>query len=511
MHAVRHAAATPRAGLPRQQRAAGTVTPLPSSPCPSRARPFPDNFFLRDGHLAFSNSSLPIDDGGGEIDPDSGGWNALKGFSPLGPVLAYVPSLNLDLSGLPRLWNISASNSSGASANSVVLDLASGEALAHWVELDHSGDSGGTALYERVLTLWPAARLADAREYVVAFRRLVDDDGLRVQPSDGMAALLSGAPTGNAALEAARPRFARIFAALAKAGWAQADITLAWSFTTNTLADITDKFLHMRDDAFARIAAAGDINYTITSIANNVDVNTSRRIKGTFAVPCYLPFDAIPALNSRLVLDAAGLPVYQNDVHFDFEVVIPTSVAANGKPVKVVQYGHGLFGDHGEVEEGYLSAQGNAYGYVLAATDWIGLSEYDAPTVAVMLATSFSNFAIVPDRLHQGMLNALVLMKLMTQSSFARDPAVTYGGASVISTDPADRHYTGNSQGGIMGAVYLSASTDVTRAVIGVGGGPYALLLPRSTDFAQLFDVLRLRYPRSVDRMCAIALIQALW
>jgi hypothetical protein len=131
--------------------------------------------------------------------------------------------------------------------------------------------------------------------------------------------------------------------------------------------------------------------------------------------------------------------------------------------------------------------------------------------VAVMLATSFSNFAIVPDRLHQGMLNALVLMKLMTQSSFTRDPAVTYGGASVISTDPADRHYTGNSQGGIMGAVYLSASTDVTRAVIGVGGGPYALLLPRSTDFAQLFDVLRLRYPRSVDRMSAIALIQALW
>jgi hypothetical protein len=51
----------------------------------------------------------------------------------------------------------------------------------------------------------------------------------------------------------------------------------------------------------------------------------------------------------------------------------------------------------------------------------------------------------------------------------------------------------------------------VTRAVIGVYGGPYALLLPRSTDFAVLFDVLRLRYPRSLDRMAAIALIQALW
>ena len=53
--------------------------------------PFPDNFFLRDGHVSFSNASLPIDDGGGEIDPVAGGWNALKGFSPLGPVLAYLP------------------------------------------------------------------------------------------------------------------------------------------------------------------------------------------------------------------------------------------------------------------------------------------------------------------------------------------------------------------------------------------------------------------------------------
>ena len=109
------------------------------------------------------------------------------------------------------------------------------------------------------------------------------------------------------------------------------------------------------------------------------------------------------------------------------------------------------------------------------------------------------------------MLNALVLMKLLTQSSFTNDPAVVFGGASVISALPEDRHYTGNSQGGIMGTVYLAASTDVTRAVIGVGGGPYALLLPRSTDFASLFDVLRLRFPRSMDRMSAIALLQALW
>ncbi len=117
----------------------------------------------------------------------------------------------------------------------------------------------------------------------------------------------------------------------------------------------------------------------------------------------------------------------------------------------------------------------------------------------------------MPDRLHQGMLNALVLMKLLTQSAFVRDPAVTFGGKSVVSTDPADWHYTGNSQGGIMGGMYMAATTDVRTGVLGVGGGPYALLLPRSSDFAELFDILKLRYPRSMDRMAILALMQSLW
>ena len=123
----------------------------------------------------------------------------------------------------------------------------------------------------------------------------------------------------------------------------------------------------------------------------------------------------------------------------------------------------------------------------------------------------FSDFRIVPDRLHQGMLNALVLMRLITQSAFTKDPAVTYKGASVISTNSADWHYNCNSQGGIMGVVYMGATSDVATGVLGVGGGPYALLLPRSSDFSDLFAILKLRYPRSMDRMSLLALMQALW
>ena len=57
----------------------------------------------------------------------------------------------------------------------------------------------------------------------------------------------------------------------------------------------------------------------------------------------------------------------------------------------------------------------------------------------------------------------------------------------------------------------MAASSDVSTGVLGVGGGPYALLLPRSSDFAELFDILKIRYPRSIDRMSILALMQSLW
>jgi hypothetical protein len=365
-----------------------------TSPSVSCMLPYPDDFFLSTTydaaappHLTLSNASLPIDAGGLFIDPDAGGYNALPGFSPLGPVAAYLPGLSLDASALPRLWSIPASTLPGA--HSVLLHAASGQPVPHWVELDHSGDAGGTQLYERTLMLWPAHRLLDGERYIVAFRNCTDDNGVRVAPSDGFAALLSGAPTNNAALEANRPRFSAIFASLEAAGWARSDLTLAWDFTTNTREGITAKMLHMRDDAFARIAAQGGVKYKITSVQDAPAANTSRRIHGSFSVPCYLPYDAIPALDSLLILDpATGLPVFQKFVDFDFEVVVPLSVAAAGVPAKVLQYGHGLFGDHGEVEVSYLASFAQEHGYIVGATDWIGLSEYDEATVVVMMAGS---------------------------------------------------------------------------------------------------------------------------
>jgi hypothetical protein len=100
---------------------------------------------------------------------------------------------------------------------------------------------------------------------------------------------------------------------------------------------------------------------------------------------------------------------------------------------------------------------------------------------------------------------------MMTQSAFAKDPMVTFAGTSVVSTAQEDWVYFGNSQGGIMGTLLMAVTTDILRGQLGVGGGPYSMLLPRSSDFTPLFDIIKIRYGNPVDRISLLALMQALW
>jgi hypothetical protein len=302
--------------------------------------PFPDDFWRIPSngnikaHVNLDNTSLPIDGQGGQIDPNSGGYNSLSGFSTLGPILASIPGVDLTASSLPRLWDIS-SSSNVLTSSSILYDAVSKTVLEHWVELDESSD--GPTPYEKALLAWPASRLFDSTRHIVAFRNLVDVNGIPITRSDGFDALVRNIPTNNPAIEAARPRFNSIFTELEALGWPRENLTLAWDFTTMSTDDVTSVFISMRDDALQRIA--NGVRFEITSIDNTPAANTSRRIHGQFYVPCYLNYNAIPALDSHLILDVQGKPVYQNDVAFDFEVVVPLSVAANGVPVPVLQYG----------------------------------------------------------------------------------------------------------------------------------------------------------------------------
>jgi hypothetical protein len=115
--------------------------------------------------------------------------------------------------------------------------------------------------------------------------------------------------------------------------------------------------------------------------------------------------------------------------------------------------------------------------------------------VGLIITTDLSNFPIIRS---QGMLNALSMMELML-TGLAADPAMAYNGTSVV--DKSRRSYTGNSCGGVLGTVYMALTTRVEHGVIGVGGGPFGILLPRSVDFNPLADILRLRCAAGAEKL----------
>jgi len=62
-----------------------------------------------------------------------------------------------------------------------------------------------------------------------------------------------------------------------------------------------------------------------------------------------------------------------------------------------------------------------------------------------------------------------------------------------------------------MGAMLAAVSPDIERAVLGVTGINYSLLLPRSVDFDDYESIFKPAYPNDLDRVLILAATQMLW
>ena len=396
----------------------------------------------------------------------------------------------------------------------------------HRVELDHSSSSSEES-GKHALLIWPATALAFDRRYIVAIRSFNHPSGVPRTPSVAFQALRDGK-----APESRQLHYDEIFKTLAEYGVEKEDLLLAWDFTTNDKADVTGRLVTARDDMTERVGEDGP-RYRIGTVEYDTDELVGKKIKGQFEMPLYLNTH-LPEKTARLVLDENALPVFQGYAWFDFEVIVPTSYVDSPGSAGILQYGHGLFGSYEEVEygsSGYLHEDATNYGYVLAASTWLGLSAQDIPAVGSILVNDLSDFQYIPDRNVQGkiatklvslisvhhyitrdvtgIINALGLMKMM-KGKFSRDPEMlTTSGLPILNTDK--RAYFGNSCGGIMGTVYMAATQDVQRGLIGVPGGPFGLILPRSLDYKIEFAVLKARYRDPVDAIMLEQIMQMLW
>lgn len=336
-------------------------------------------------------------------------------------------------------------------------------------------------------------------------RGLRDGQNQLISSSSAFAALRDGSATSDPDVESRRENYEEIFALLAAKGIARKDVQLAWEFTVGSEKYTTQAMFFMRDDAISRIPAGGP-EVRVTEVNDNYSDRIFRRVEGEMTVPHYMTKRARPAC--EMVVDENGIPIYQGEVEVRFTVVVPHVCAVAGAKCPIVVYGHGLLGSQDQVTSGTQQTFANTHGYILAAVDMWDMSAFDVPAIMLATATDIGEMTIIPDRTHQGMLNQVLLMKVLT-GDFANNPNFLFGGASVI--DTTKTFYWGISQGGILGAVYLAVSDDVNRAHLGVPGGPYPLLLARSVDFDSYFTIIKSRYPDPVDRVIILTLLGLVW
>jgi hypothetical protein len=536
--------------------------------------PYPNDWFTKPDassatgrRLDLNVLAMPRNIAGKSIDPSQ--WNRSDGFSAGAQILTVVPGMtkNSDIvpSGLPPVTDLGMNTKPNLGV--VLLDEETGRRYPVWAEVDQYTQEAGltpagvVGSVQQDLMIHPAINLADGHRYIVALRHLVTDKGTLAQPSASFTAYRDGtAPASD-------PRTAHmngLFKTLERAGVSRKNLYLAWDFTTASTKNVTGRMLAIRDDAFAQL---GDTNladgkvqgnapsFTVDSVTNytvkqNADI--ARQIAGHFTVPCYIAPTCEPPLKCDTITfgtfntcptpgqfaldptnpDATPTAVPGQTYRANFICNAGRAGFTAHKRLRPVEYGHGLFGDAGEVNSDAETTMANRHDMLYCATDWFGMASFDIPN-AVYALNDMSFFPFLTDRVQEGELAFLYLARLLVHPhGFASDPAFHYADKTPI-IDTRAVYYDGNSQGGIYGGTVCAISVDVRQCVLGVSGMDYSILLPRSSDYVAqkplssydptAFDpgdptgqigyssVLDNSYPDQSQRMLLLDLVQTLW
>jgi hypothetical protein len=512
---------------------------------------------------------------------DPAPFNELDGFSPTAQILMNFPSgVDLAASNAARLqprgccgqppgppdnpW-IDTRTQTGRSLDpdspTVLIDADTGERVLHFVELDArafqcadgracreglscTDGSSCTAKVERqTFFLRPAEGLKPAQRYIVAVRNLVDAAGTPVAAEETFAALRDQRPTTIPTLESRKPYFEQdVFAPLAAAGVARQELILAFDFTTQSDCQLTGQMLAMRDQGFAWLAAQSGPTFSVETVeafdCNAPNAIFERIVAGTFESPFFLDGDLADDGVQFMNVDANDVPVQNGTTSANFHIGIPCSAFdedPQAEPARPMIFGHGalLSGEFSieSINDGFFGDVGDSFDYLAGATDFRGFSALDTNWLASQVFSQLNNFAALPDRQRQGVVNTLILTRMMKQGVFnshacfekiaslppgqlpvcqpggtcSHDPAQTCTDTTechpclTASRDPElpgffpgaseEAYYYGISFGGVMGLFLAALTPDVERFAVAVPGINWSLIPQRSVEFG-LFELL---------------------
>ena len=532
--------------------------------------PWPSNFFTvpdatTDTGLRVNLDALqmPRNIAGVAINPAD--WNRNDGFSPGQAILARVPGLDLTKTGAAPITNIAASLFSDAPI--AVYDLgtdASATPLPHliYAELDANltAQPAASPLIDAgpALMVRPAKNFQYGHRYAVVLRQLRDETGDVLEAPAAFRIYRDNHSSSLPMVEARRAGFEALFQQLGKAGVKRSELYLAWDFTVASQRNLTERVVHMRDEAFAALGPASP-SFTVDAVINNPDNGdvsdiTARRIRGHITVPCYLntpncisggTFNYTPGVEG-LAGDGlpdqlgAGTPLAAT-ARVPFICSIPRktyngaadpATATSFTAARPSLYGHGLLGsrDEGNTYDFNVRHMAEEHNTVFCMVDWAGMASgntpddpadaqkydplwdmalQDAPTVITLLA-DMGQFSKLGDRVQQGLLNFMFMGRAMIHpAGLCSDAAFQVNGQCVL--DTTELFYDGNSQGGIIGGALLAVSPDIRSGALGVPGMNYSTLLQRSVDFDTYAQVFYNAYPAGMDQQFVLSLIQMLW
>jgi len=266
--------------------------------------PFPNDFFSVEdvtsdtGHrISIDTGATPTNRDGVQIDTTE--WNRNDGFSPGAQLVTYVGGVDLEASGAAPITDIGRSLESDSPV--VLIDADTGERIPHWVEIDDRPEDPG----DRMMYVRPVISLLEGHRHVVGIRGLVDQDGDPIEAADVFRAYRDRLESDVDEVEAERDRYEAVFTDLARHGVERGDLSLAWDFTVASQRNLSERVLHMRDDAFERLGADAPV-FNVELVEDDFDDRVMRRISGTFEVPNYMTGSGEPG--SRLNYGDDGLP-----------------------------------------------------------------------------------------------------------------------------------------------------------------------------------------------------------
>jgi hypothetical protein len=476
--------------------------------------PFPSGYYEKDDPTSASGRRLdipvgvlPADADGERIDPAK--FNAYDGWSPnIALIMAW--STGFDPAPLPPVND--PAKSLDAASPTVIVDMETGEKVPHFAEKDAEAIDQGAQPPNVALIIRPVVRLKPTHRYAVGIKKtLKTPDGKELPVAAGFQALVDGKTTDDDRLEAARPRYADIFAKLAAADAPTDQLVVAWDFTTRSDEAAWRDMIDARD---AMVAAAGanaaNVTWQVDSTEDVNDATTLKIIHGTIDMPSVLSGDGGDQAvlerdaSGKVIINAAA-PTHKAP----FVVVIPACASDPANlPLPMVEYGHGLIGSLDEATGGYPRSFAQRYCAAIIATEWRGMSEADLSAIGLAL-NNINKQDLVMEKLVQG-VNQFVILEMLARGQFASDASFQLGGMPLL--DATRVFYYGISQGGIFGGTFMAVDPFITRGVLGVPAADYNYIIERSSNWQTYRTFIYNSYSSSkLDAQIILGLLQMRW